>query len=173
MVAMRDGSVCPAQALPEGVLRLLALVTPALDSHRALWCLEAPESSIFPPRLPALLQLLRTIPASARFPLGPENPLRQLIITTHAPALIRQVPADSLLLAGTHGPAGGDRFAEAASFAGLRGTWRDRMPGRTPCLPRETLDAYLQEEALPAAPSTRRMRRARTPAVQQLALDPA
>ena len=46
-----------------------------------------------------MLNLLQAIATDAREPIGLDNPLRQVIINTHSPAVVGQVPDDSLLVA--------------------------------------------------------------------------
>ncbi len=98
MVRGRDGTSHPALALSDGTLRFLALAALEIDpAATGLICLEEPENGIHPERVPAMLKLLQDIATDAEEPVGPDNPLRQVIINTHSPAVVAQVPEDSLV----------------------------------------------------------------------------
>jgi predicted ATPase len=145
MVSSRDGATHAARALSDGTLRFLALAALAIDPRaEGLLCLEEPENGIHPARIPALLRLLQEIPTDVDRELGPDNPLRQVIVNTHSPAVVAQVPDASLLLAeplaaplrgaGSEGGDGGDggggrEPARGVVFRCLAGTWRARQPG--------------------------------------------
>ena len=125
-VRMRDGTEHPARALSDGTLRFLALSVLELDSQsRGLLCLEEPENGIHPERIPAILSLLRDIATDTSEPVGDDNPLRQVIVNTHSPAVVSQVPEDSLLVAESKETVkeGGERF-DRLSCSCLPGTWR-------------------------------------------------
>jgi predicted ATPase len=81
-VTDRNGTVHDARALSDGTLRFLALAVLELDpSAGGLICLEEPENGFHPDALPALVRLLRDIPADVTAPVAPDNPLRQVIVT--------------------------------------------------------------------------------------------
>ena len=125
-VQMRDGTEHPARALSDGTLRFLALSVLELDPQcRGVLCLEEPENGIHPERIPAILSLLRDIATDASEPVGEDNPLRQVIVNTHSPAVVSQVPEDSLLVAESKETVeeGGERY-ERLSCSCLPGTWR-------------------------------------------------
>ena len=83
-----DGTRHPARALSDGTLRFLALVVLEMDPETdGVLCLEEPENGIHPARIPAILQLLRDIAVETSEPAGPDNPLRQVIVNTHSPAV--------------------------------------------------------------------------------------
>jgi predicted ATPase len=97
MVSDRDGTSHPARSLSGGTLRFLALVVLSLDPEaQGLLCLEEPENGIHPERIPKILSLLQDI---ARSPIGLNDPLRQVIISTQSLAVMRQVSDSSLLVA--------------------------------------------------------------------------
>ena len=125
-VRMRDGTEHPARALSDGTLRFLALSVLELDPQcRGLLCLEEPENGIHPERIPAMLSLLQDIATDTQEPVGDDNPLRQVIVNTHSPAVVYQVPEDSLLVAESRETVkgGGERF-DRLSCSCLPGTWR-------------------------------------------------
>jgi hypothetical protein len=73
-----------------------------------------------------MLQLLQDIATDTDEPVGPENPLRQVIITTHSPAVVSQVPDDSLVVADLKETVHGEQRFPRVSFGCLEGTWRHR-----------------------------------------------
>ncbi|MCG8479535.1 MAG: AAA family ATPase [Spirochaetales bacterium] len=88
----------PAQALSDGTLRFLALAVIEADPETTgTICLEEPENGIHPARIPAMVRLLRDIACDVTESVNEDNPLRQVIVNTHSPKLVRRVPNDSLL----------------------------------------------------------------------------
>lgn len=126
-VTDHEGTVHPARALSDGTLRFLALAVLDLDaSAQGLLCLEEPENGIHPERIPAMLRLLQDLATDVEEPVGPDNPLRQVIVNTHSPAVVQQVPEDCLLVAESReSVAQGQRFSRVC-FSGLPDTWRAR-----------------------------------------------
>ncbi len=89
-----------ARALSAGTLRFLALTVLECDGDAAgVVCLEEPESGIHPSRLPAVLQLLRNLAVDVDAPVSPDNPLRQVIFTTHSPVIVSALRRDEVLVA--------------------------------------------------------------------------
>ncbi len=122
-VTMRGARVALGpRALSDGTLRFLALVTMLLDTdgHEVL-CLEEPENGIPPSRVPAAVELLRDFAVDPSRTVDAENPLRQVIINTHSPDVVRQLHADNLLFVETVdlGP------SRASQIAPVAGHWRD------------------------------------------------
>ncbi len=155
----------PARALSDGTLRFLALAVLEVEpeSHGVL-CLEEPENGIHPERIPAMLRLLQDIAADTRSPVAPGNPLRQVIINTHAPAVVAQVPDDTLLVAELKETIKNGRRFRHACFSPLADTWRAMAPGAGAPVSRGRLLAYLNPVMAadddagryqPAAPSRR------------------
>src|SRR5262249_50392028 len=99
----RDRTAYPARALSDGTLRFLALSVLAEepDAH-GLLCLEEPENGIHPSRIPAMLRLLEDLTTDVHEPVGTDNPLRQVVVNTHSPLVVKQVPEDSLVVAEPH-----------------------------------------------------------------------
>jgi len=122
-----DGTVHPARALSDGTLRFLALTLLELDPEATgLLCLEEPENGIHPDRIPAMLRLLRDIATDTEEPLGDDNPLRQVIINTHSPAVVGEVEDDDILIAELKEDvrkSDGVRYRKL-SFSCLSNTWR-------------------------------------------------
>ena len=75
-----------------------------------------------------MIRLLQDIATDTSEPVGPNNPLRQVIVNTHSPSVFLQVPPDSVLMAL---PAeiihSGTRFG-GVRFCCIPDTWRERAP---------------------------------------------
>ncbi len=118
----RNGTPHLAGSLSDGTLRFLALAVMSEEAHpRALLCLEEPENGMHPSRIPAMLELLKQLAVDPDEAIGPDNPLRQVMINTHSPSVVMEVPDDSLLMAKL---VPGDDGAELATLLPLRETWR-------------------------------------------------
>jgi predicted ATPase len=155
-VTDRDGTSHPARALSDGTLRFLALAVLQLDPESSgLWCLEEPENGIHPERIPAMLELLQDIATDVEAPVGPDNPLRQVIINTHSPSVVTQVPDDSLLVAEfKEAVSGGQRF-KRVSFSSLPKTWRLKAIDAPKPVARGALMTYLNPYVHPDRESSR------------------
>jgi predicted ATPase len=127
LVQGRDGTSHPARALSDGTLRFLALAVLNLDHEaKGLICLEEPENGIHPERIPAILKLLQNITTDVNKPVDIDNPLRQVIINTHSPVVVLQVPADSLVMAELKEIVKDDQRYKGVRFSCLAGTWRTK-----------------------------------------------
>jgi predicted ATPase len=139
-----EGTSHPARALSDGTLRFLALAVVENDSRsQGLLCLEEPENGIHPERIPAMLRLLRDISVDVTEPVGPDNPLRQVIVNTHSPAVVGQVPDDSLVVAEAVEAVEAGQHYKHTVFSCLRDTWRSKAPEQPRQVPRGKLLAYL------------------------------
>lgn len=117
-----------ARSLSDGTLRFLALTVLANDNDaNGVLCLEEPENGIHPKRIPAMLQLLQDICVDTENNAGAENPLRQVIINTHSPAVVREVPDDSLLIVDSRYCSRSEERWHEAVFSGLSDTWRAKQ----------------------------------------------
>ncbi|MEH2043881.1 AAA family ATPase [Nostoc sp.] len=144
IVIGRDGTSHPARALSDGTLRFLALAVLELDSQaQGLLCLEEPENGIHPERIPKILKLLQDIATDVNEAIGIDNPLRQVIINTHSPSVVMQVPDDSLLVAELKETVHSGKRFKSVSFGCLPDTWREQEPEGTNVVPKGKLLAYL------------------------------
>lgn len=100
LLEQRNGVVHKARSLSDGTLRFLALATMAFDPDaKGLICLEEPENGIHPSRIAAMLELLREMAIDPEAAVSSENPLRQVIVNTHSPVVVRNLTPDELLVA--------------------------------------------------------------------------
>lgn len=147
-VADFSGTPYPARSLSDGTLRFLALSVLELDPKAGgLICLEEPENGFHPERIPGILRLLQDIATDVNQPVGLGNSLRQVIINTHSPAVVMQVPADCLLVAELKGAVQGKRRYKRASFSWLPKTWRSEAWPKIPTVALGRLLAYLNPVA--------------------------
>jgi predicted ATPase len=146
----RGGTAHPARALSDGTLRFLALAVLELDPEtRGLLCFEEPENGIHPERIPAMLDLLQDVATDVNEAIGTDNPLRQVIVNTHSPAVVSQVPDESLLVAESQETVqNGPRFKRVC-FSCLNNTWRAKAPEAINIVSKGKLMAYLN----PIAPA--------------------
>ena len=149
-VHTRDGTPFPSPSLSDGSLRFLALAVLEADPE-ARWvvCLEEPENGIHPERLPAMLRLLQDIATDVSLAIDDNNPLRQVIVNTHSPAVVQLVPEDSLLVAKAFEIIGGQEWrSTGVEFRPLPDTWRTRVVGGPPPVGMGDLLAYLNPRSL-------------------------
>jgi len=145
-----DGTDHPGRSLSDGTLRFLALSVLELDvTTQGLICLEEPENGIHPERIPAMLQLLQDIATDPDEPVDETNPLRQVIVNTHSPAVVSEAPDASLLVAEIKEDIRDDRRFKKVNFSCLSDTWRTKAPEKPSVVSKGKLLAYLN----PASPS--------------------
>ncbi|MCS7056602.1 MAG: AAA family ATPase [Thermoflexales bacterium] len=140
----RDGTAHPARSLSDGTLRFLALAVLEMDPQaQGVICLEEPENGIHPSRIPSMLRLLQDIACDTSSSVGEDNPLRQVIVNTHSPSVVAEVPEDSLLVARLVEQVDkeGRRYTKV-QFAALPDTWRSHA-GQTPLVKKGELLSYL------------------------------
>jgi predicted ATPase len=143
-VTDRSGTSYPARALSDGTLRFLALAVLDLEpTVSGLLCFEEPENGIHPERIPAILRLLQDIAVDVNWPIDSDNPLRQVIINTHSPAVVGQIPDDALLVAEAKETRRDGRRFNRVCFSGLPDTWRTKGDDAQPGVARGQLMAYL------------------------------
>jgi len=111
------------RALSDGTLRFLALVAMQMDNTvHGLLCMEEPENGIHPSRVPELCSLMKEFAVRPEEETGEDNPLRQVVVNTHSPDVVRQLaPSDILFVEAIHGPGG-----LAASVSSYENGWRPK-----------------------------------------------
>jgi predicted ATPase len=145
MLKSRDGTLHSARALSDGTMRFLALIVLELDpSFQGLLCLEEPENGIHPERIPKILRLLQDLSTDVIETDEDSNPLRQVIINTHSPAVVQQVPDDSLLVAELKESIDEQgRIFKKVCFSSLPNTWRDKIQSDNNIVSKNKILAYL------------------------------
>jgi len=129
-VTMSDQRSYSASSLSDGTLRFLALAVLSNDPESTgLVCMEEPENGIHPLRIPEMLRLVRELSDAD---LSPDDfldraGLRQVIVNTHSPLIVAELPDGELLMAETI------RYRKVSfvNFKPFRGTWRGTTSGST------------------------------------------
>jgi predicted ATPase len=144
MLADRHGTELPAKSLSDGTLRFLALASVEIDpTLTGLICMEEPENGIHPERVGAMLDLLQDIAVDVTQSVGEDNPLRQVIVNTHSPVVVSQVPDDTLVFAVSETRVVEGGIVNGVSFRSLSGTWRSEQ-AKMPEIARGIAMAFLQ-----------------------------
>ncbi len=130
-VKERSGAFMPARALSDGTLRFLALCIMAEDpDFRGLLCFEEPENGIHPAKMGAMLGLLKELAVDTHQPSGEDNPMRQILIATHSPVLVKLETPDDLIYADLVKVRGLDgKPVSTIRCKSLRESWRCREIG--------------------------------------------
>jgi hypothetical protein len=76
-------------------------------------------------------------------PIGPDNPLRQVIINTHSPTVVGAVEDEDLLVAEARQMADSKGAGRAVVFSWLSDTWRQKSSPETGTVARGVLGPYL------------------------------
>ncbi|ODS88042.1 MAG: ATPase [Chryseobacterium sp. SCN 40-13] len=85
----KDGKEYSSRVLSEGTLRILALCILEQDEqHTGLLCFEEPENGIHPFRIHTMAALLKDLTNDFT---DDELPLRQVIVNTHSPILVKEI----------------------------------------------------------------------------------
>ena len=140
IVKGKSGPPFPARSLSDGTLRFIALSIIESDPNvNGLICLEEPENGIHPERIPAMLRLLKDIACDIQLPFEGDNPLRQVIVNTHSPLVVAEIPDDSLIMADIE-RMGSSKFL---SIKYLSNTWRDIPQNKNHTISKGDLLVYL------------------------------
>ena len=143
-VISKDGTQHPARSLSDGTLRFLALAVLESDpGARGVLCFEEPENGIHPERIVAMIELLRDLAVDANVEVGENNPLRQVVINTHSPTVVAEVPDDSLLLGERVSYTRGGSRVNTVIFRPLAGTWRTKLEDAPQPIQRGRILAFL------------------------------
>lgn len=163
-VTMNDRQRYSASSLSDGTLRFLALAVLSNDPQATgIVCMEEPENGIHPLRIPEMLRLVRGLSDAdlTMREFDEREGLRQVIINTHSPLVVAELPDDELLMAET----ARFRGASFVNFKPLAGTWRSESAASadTGTISRGELHAYLSGQAHPRSGSTRKLVRDHLP----------
>ncbi|TDT14781.1 putative ATPase [Ilumatobacter fluminis] len=125
IVCDADGRELPARSLSEGTLRYLALCVLLEDPRMTgLITMEEPENGIHPANLQQVVDLVRELAVDATIEPGPDNPLRQVIVNTHSPAVVALMDGGDLLYARLVPDDRAGRRREALRLLGMQDSWR-------------------------------------------------
>lgn len=131
MMKDQNGLELPAGSLSDGTMRFVALSVIQIDPDESgLICLEEPENGIHPQRVNSMLDLLYKIAVDADSAISDDNPLRQVVISTHSPAVVRYLRGDDVVFAISASVSIGGRRIRGVSFMGLSGSWRSKVDGK-------------------------------------------
>ena len=91
-VIMADGRSLPLPLLSDALLRLLALAALRNDPDGGcLFCIEEPENGLDPAAVERIASFLPDIATDLRSAEPDDHPLRQILVATHSPELLRAV----------------------------------------------------------------------------------
>lgn len=139
-VTDQNGTDYPARSLSDGTLRFLALAALAEDPEAGgLLCVEEPENGIHTDRIPAMVTLLKDLSTNPFEPVGPDNPLRQIIINTHASSVLGEIAESCLLIAELKPITEIDSGSKHVVFGCVRENWRQKAPEAVHTVSREAL----------------------------------
>ena len=146
-----------ANSISGGTLRLLALVALAeVANSTGLYCMEEPENGIHPEKLTLLYKLLSDIAADSWSAVGPDNPLRQVIVATHSPFFVQLQDRRDLVVARHRAWTDENGTVNRTlKCSPCKDTWRC-YEGRRDCVDPTSLLTYLlpPDEAQIALPSS-------------------
>lgn len=131
MMKDRNDLELPAGSLSDGTMRFVALSVIEMDPDEGgLICLEEPENGIHPQRVKAMLDLLYRIAVDSNSDISVDNPLRQVVISTHSPAVVKYLDRDDVVFAVSSSVPVGGRRIRGVAFMGLPDSWRARNGGQ-------------------------------------------
>jgi predicted ATPase len=143
-VVDRERKLHAARALSDGTLRFMALAVLEHDPDaQGLLCFEEPENGIHPERIVPMLELLKDLCVDTEEPVGEDNPLRQVIVNTHSPAVVGLIDDGDLLMAESQEVIVDDEPCRAVTFSWLDDTWRCLTTPGVRTVSRGALRAYL------------------------------
>ena len=96
-----------------------------------------------------MLHLLQDIATDPDEPVDETNPLRQVIVNTHSPVVVSEVPDDSLLIAELKEDFHNDMRFKKISFACLPDNWRTKAPEKPSIASKGKLLTHLNPAASP------------------------
>lgn len=141
----KAGHEFSAASLSDGTLRFIALSVLERDSKASgLFCLEEPENGIHPERMGVMMRLLVDMTTDLADVVDDNNPLQQVIVSTHSPIVVAHTRADDLLFADHRDPPGAPlRGHRALVLRPCIETWRAQEPGNVEPVGKGRLIEYL------------------------------
>jgi len=127
-IRLKDGLILPAQSLSDGTLRFLGLAAIEVDTDKNVICIEEPENGISPRKIEEMINLLEDMATDKSDVVDKDNPFRQVIINSHSPLVVRNIPDESLYLA-TEKEKYLEHFkmkVKFTAFSALEDTWKTR-----------------------------------------------
>lgn len=124
-----SGARLHASSISDGTLRFLALAIMAHDPQtRGLIAIEEPENGIHPEKLKVMADLLRDMAIRTDEEPGEDNPMRQIIVSTHSPYFVQLQNPDDLVLAKerTINSESGNSLRTLQCLA-ISGSWRSKI----------------------------------------------
>jgi predicted ATPase len=144
----KDGVFHPAGSLSDGTLRFLVLATLAIDpAARGVICLEEPENGIHPERIPAMIRLLHDVAVDPEHAVDEDNPLRQIVVNTHSPVVVRNVDPNDLVYLSEQSIVRQGSVGRVAVLQLPKETWRAAAQQSTPRLAPGQIRPYLKDES--------------------------
>lgn len=80
--------------------------------------------AIHPSRIPNLVQLLRDYAVDVDEPVTSDNPLRQVLVNTHSPEVVRRVPLEEMVFVES---ASSTKDGQYSIFRPISDTWRAKI----------------------------------------------
>lgn len=147
-VRSKDGIFHPARSLSDGTLRFLVLAVLSQDPEaKGMICLEEPENGIHPERIQAMVELLRGIAVNPEYPVDGENALRQVVINTHSPLVVRHIRQDELVYLCEERVSRDHETGRVAASLVPPNSWRAKVPDMPAPLAPGNLVGYLGNTA--------------------------
>ncbi len=139
------GQEFPAASLSDGTLRFIALSVLERDPEASgLFCLEEPENGIHPERMGVMMRLLGDMATDTGEPVSTDNPLQQVIVSTHSPIVVAHARADDLLFADHRDPPSAPpQGHRALVLRPCKDTWRAQQDRAAEAVGKGKLIEYL------------------------------
>ena len=155
----QDNIFRPTWALSDATLRALAIGTALLEArYGGVVCLEEPENGMHVERIPALVALLRCSAVDPGRVVGPKNPFRQVMISTHSPRLLRDLLPDELVFVEPMEVERGGVVCRIGVLRAPAGSWREEQKnggkGEEPLITFVTAPKALDREGQVTLPFT-------------------
>lgn len=140
-----SGQEYTAGSLSDGTLRFIALSVLERDPEASgLFCLEEPENGIHPERVGVMMRLLTRMSTDTTEAIADDNPLQQVIVSTHSPIVVGYTSPENLLFADHRdAPGQGSRRHRALVLRPCENTWRTKESGGAQAIGKGKLIEYL------------------------------